>query len=129
VRERASRLVFCRTSTVHGGRKYENAGIAKDGAKDGAAVATAAVAEITVIIGRQIGAGNYGMCGALLAAFSYGCGRMRGSGEAASRPASVGWRRSGRDGMSGRGAAWSAEEEESSRRRSAPNTRRRVHPY
>ncbi|HLQ37108.1 MAG TPA: carboxyl transferase domain-containing protein [Planctomycetota bacterium] len=45
------------------GRKYENGGIAKDGAKMVQAVATANVPKITVIIGGSFGAGNYGMCG------------------------------------------------------------------
>ena len=45
------------------GRKYENAGIAKDGAKMVTAVATAQVPKFTVIIGGSFGAGNYGMCG------------------------------------------------------------------
>lgn len=45
------------------GKKYENEGIAKAGAKLVTAVACAAVPKITVIIGGSFGAGNYGMCG------------------------------------------------------------------
>jgi hypothetical protein len=45
------------------GRKYENGGIARDGAKMVTAVATASVPKFTVIIGGSFGAGNYGMCG------------------------------------------------------------------
>lgn len=45
------------------GKKYENTGIAKDGAKLVTAVATANVPKFTVIIGGSYGAGNYGMCG------------------------------------------------------------------
>ncbi|HEX4295267.1 MAG TPA: carboxyl transferase domain-containing protein, partial [Rhizomicrobium sp.] len=45
------------------GRKYENGGIAKDGAKLVTAVACAQVPKITLIIGGSYGAGNYGMCG------------------------------------------------------------------
>ena len=45
------------------GRKYENGGIAKDGAKMVTAVATAQVPKLTLIIGGSFGAGNYGMCG------------------------------------------------------------------
>ena len=45
------------------GRKYEAAGITKDGAKLVTAVATAKVPKVTVIIGGSFGAGNYGMCG------------------------------------------------------------------
>tara|TARA_Y100000588_G_scaffold394564_1_gene515736 strand:- start:1441 stop:3051 length:1611 start_codon:yes stop_codon:yes gene_type:complete len=45
------------------GSKYEAGGIAKDGAKLVAAVASAKVPKFTVIIGGSFGAGNYGMCG------------------------------------------------------------------
>jgi 3-methylcrotonyl-CoA carboxylase beta subunit len=45
------------------GTKYEEGGIAKDGAKMVTAVACANVPKLTVIIGGSFGAGNYGMCG------------------------------------------------------------------
>src|SRR3982751_2354236 len=45
------------------GRKYENEGIARAGAKMVTAVACANVPKFTVIIGGSFGAGNYGMCG------------------------------------------------------------------
>jgi len=45
------------------GRQYENAGIAKDGAKMVTAVACANVPKFTVVIGGSFGAGNYAMCG------------------------------------------------------------------
>ncbi len=45
------------------GRKYENSGIAKNGAKMVMAVACAKVPKFTVIVGGSFGAGNYGMCG------------------------------------------------------------------
>jgi 3-methylcrotonyl-CoA carboxylase beta subunit len=45
------------------GPRYEAGGIAKDGAKMVAAVATARVPKLTVIVGGSFGAGNYGMCG------------------------------------------------------------------
>ena len=45
------------------GRKYENEGIARHGAKMVTAVATAQVPKFTIIIGGSYGAGNYGMCG------------------------------------------------------------------
>jgi 3-methylcrotonyl-CoA carboxylase beta subunit len=45
------------------GKKYEQGGIAKDGAKLVNAVACAAIPKITLIIGNSYGAGNYGMCG------------------------------------------------------------------
>lgn len=45
------------------GKKYENEGIAKHGAKMVMAVSNASVPKFTVIIGGSYGAGNYGMCG------------------------------------------------------------------
>ena len=45
------------------GKRYEQGGIAKDGAKMVNAVANAPVPKFTVITGASAGAGNYGMCG------------------------------------------------------------------
>ena len=45
------------------GREYEEAGIAKDGAKLVMAVANAEVPKFTVLIGGSFGAGNYAMAG------------------------------------------------------------------
>ena len=45
------------------GKKAENEGIARHGAKMVTAVSTAKVPKLTVIIGGSFGAGNYGMCG------------------------------------------------------------------
>ena len=45
------------------GKKYENSGIAKEGAKLVMAVSNAHVPKYTVVIGGSYGAGNYGMCG------------------------------------------------------------------
>ena len=45
------------------GKRYEQGGIAKDGAKLVTAVSCAAVPKLTVIVGGSYGAGNYGMCG------------------------------------------------------------------
>ncbi len=45
------------------GKKYENEGIAKHGAKMVMAVANAQVPKFTVLIGGSYGAGNYAMCG------------------------------------------------------------------
>ena len=45
------------------GRKYEQDGIAKNGAKMVTAVACAKVPKLTILIGGSFGAGNYGMCG------------------------------------------------------------------
>lgn len=45
------------------GKKYENEGIARHGAKMVTAVATTSVPKITMIVGGSFGAGNYGMSG------------------------------------------------------------------
>ena len=45
------------------GKKYEQSGIASDGAKLVHAVSCANVPKITVVVGGSYGAGNYGMCG------------------------------------------------------------------
>lgn len=45
------------------GKEYEAAGITKDGHKMVAAVATAEVPKLTVVVGGSFGAGNYAMCG------------------------------------------------------------------
>ncbi|WP_305038460.1 carboxyl transferase domain-containing protein [Hasllibacter sp. MH4015] len=45
------------------GRKYENEGIARHGAKMVTAVATTAVPKVTMLVGGSFGAGNYGMAG------------------------------------------------------------------
>jgi 3-methylcrotonyl-CoA carboxylase beta subunit len=45
------------------GKKYEEEGIAKHGAKLVTAVSCAEVPKFTVVIGGSYGAGNYGMCG------------------------------------------------------------------
>jgi len=45
------------------GKEYEEAGIARDGAKLVMAVACAKVPKFTVVVGGSFGAGNYAMCG------------------------------------------------------------------
>ena len=45
------------------GKKYEEGGIAKDGAKMVTAVSLARVPKFTVIVGGSFGAGNYALCG------------------------------------------------------------------
>ncbi len=45
------------------GKRFENNGIAKDGAKMVMAVSNCQVPKFTVVIGGSYGAGNYGMCG------------------------------------------------------------------
>jgi 3-methylcrotonyl-CoA carboxylase beta subunit len=93
------------------GRKYENGGIAKDGAKMVTAVATAQVPKLTVLIGGSFGAGNYGMCGrAYSPRFLWMWPNSRisvmGGEQAASVLATV-----KRDGIEAKGGAWSAEDE------------------
>jgi len=62
--QRGIPLVFVQNITgFMVGRKYENEGIAKHGAKLVSAVSTANVPKFTVIVGGSYGAGNYGMCG------------------------------------------------------------------
>jgi 3-methylcrotonyl-CoA carboxylase beta subunit len=45
------------------GRKYENEGIARHGAKMVTAVASTEVPKVTLLVGGSFGAGNYGMAG------------------------------------------------------------------
>ncbi|MCE8440857.1 carboxyl transferase domain-containing protein [Rhodovulum sulfidophilum] len=62
--QRGTPLVFLQNVTgFMVGRKYENGGIARHGAKMVTAVATAAVPKITMLVGGSFGAGNYGMAG------------------------------------------------------------------
>ncbi len=62
--QRKTPLVFLQNITgFMVGKKYEQGGIAKDGAKMVMAVACTRVPKFTVIIGGSFGAGNYGMCG------------------------------------------------------------------
>jgi len=61
---RRTPLVFLQNITgFMVGRRYENAGIARDGAKMVTAVACSTVPKLTVVIGGSFGAGNYAMCG------------------------------------------------------------------
>jgi len=94
------------------GRKYENDGIARAGAKMVTAVACAAVPKFTVIIGGSFGAGNYGMCGrAYSPRFLWMWPNARisvmGGEQAASVLATV-----RRDGIEAKGGQWSADEEQ-----------------
>ena len=111
------------------GKKYENAGIAKDGAKMVTAVACSHVPKFTVVIGGSFGAGNYAMCGR-----AYG-GRflwmwpnarisVMGGEQAASVLATV-----KRDGIEGAGKTWSAEEEEGFKAPIRDQYERQGHPY
>jgi len=110
--QRGTPLVFLQNITgFMVGRKAENAGIAKDGAKMVTAVATAQVPKITLLIGGSFGAGNYGMCGrAYSPRFLWMWPNARisvmGGDQAAGVLATV-----KRDGIEARGGAWSADDE------------------
>ncbi len=128
--QRKTPLVFLQNITgFMVGRKYENEGIARNGAKMVTAVATAAVPKFTIIIGGSFGAGNYGMCGrAYSPRFLWMWPNARisvmGGEQAASVLATV-----RRDGIEAKGGQWSAAEEEAFK---APIRRQyedQGHPY
>jgi 3-methylcrotonyl-CoA carboxylase beta subunit len=111
------------------GRKYENEGIARNGAKLVTAVACAQVPKFTVIIGGSFGAGNYGMCGrAYSPRFLWMWPNARisvmGGEQAASVLATV-----RRDGIEAKGGAWSPEEEAAFKRPLLEQYEREGHPY
>jgi 3-methylcrotonyl-CoA carboxylase beta subunit len=111
------------------GRKYENEGIARNGAKMVTAVATAAVPKFTVIIGGSFGAGNYGMCGrAFSPRFLWMWPNARisvmGGEQAASVLATV-----KRDNIEGKGGQWSAEEEAAFKQPIKEQYEHQGHPY
>ena len=111
------------------GRKYENEGIARNGAKMVTAVATAAVPKFTVIIGGSFGAGNYGMCGrAFSPRFLWMWPNARisvmGGEQAASVLATV-----KRDGIEGKGGQWTADEEDNFKAPIRQQYEVQGHPY
>lgn len=111
------------------GRRYENEGIAKHGAKMVTAVSTAKVPKFTVIIGGSFGAGNYGMCGrAFDPRFLWMWPNARisvmGGEQAASVLATV-----RRDGIEAKGGTWSAEEEAAFKKPVRDQFEVQAHPY
>ena len=111
------------------GRRYENEGIAKHGAKLVTAVATAAVPKFTIIIGGSFGAGNYGMCGRafsprMLWMWPNARISVMGGEQAASVLATV-----RRDGLKLKGQEWSAAEEEAFKNPIRAQYEREGHPY
>lgn len=111
------------------GRKYENEGIARNGAKMVTAVATAAVPKFTIIIGGSFGAGNYGMCGRaysprLLFMWPNARISVMGGEQAASVLATV-----RRDGIEAKGGQWSAAEEEAFKAPIRNQYEEQGHPY
>ncbi|NJA89193.1 methylcrotonoyl-CoA carboxylase [Rhodocyclus tenuis] len=128
--QRGIPLVFLQNITgFMVGRKYENAGIARDGAKMVTAVATAKVPKFTVVIGGSFGAGNYGMCGrAYSPRFLWMWPNARisvmGGEQAAGVLATV-----RRDALEAAGKTWSAEEEEAFRAPIRAQYETQGHPY
>ena len=110
--QRGLPLVFLQNITgFMVGRKYENEGIARHGAKMVTAVATTAVPKITMLVGGSFGAGNYGMAGrAYSPRFLWTWPNSRiavmGGEQAAGVLATV-----KREGIERAGRPWSAEEE------------------
>lgn len=111
------------------GRKYENGGIARDGAKMVTAVSTTQVAKITMLIGGSFGAGNYGMCGRAYAPrFLWSWPNSRISVMGGEQAASV-LARVRRDALEGRGESFSAEDEERFKAPIRDQYETQGHPY
>jgi 3-methylcrotonyl-CoA carboxylase beta subunit len=111
------------------GKKYEHAGIAKDGAKMVTAVACSHVPKFTVLIGGSFGAGNYAMCGrAYGARFLWAWPNARisvmGGEQAASVLATV-----KRDGLEAAGQEWPGSEEEAFKAPIRDQYERQGHPF
>ena len=111
------------------GKKYEQAGIAKDGAKMVTAVACSHVPKFTVIIGGSFGAGNYAMCGRgyqprFLWMWPNARISVMGGEQAASVLATV-----RRDGFETAGKTWSKEEEDAFKTPIREQYERQGHPY
>jgi len=110
--QRGIPLVFLQNITgFMVGRKYENEGIARHGAKMVTAVACTNVPKITMLVGGSFGAGNYGMAGRAYAPrFMWTWPNSRisvmGGAQAAGVLATV-----KRDAIERGGGAWSAQEE------------------
>ena len=127
--QRGTPLVFLQNITgFMVGRKYENEGIARHGAKMVTAVATTNVPKITMVIGGSFGAGNYGMAGrAYQPRFMWSWPNSRisvmGGEQAAGVLATV-----KRDAIERKGGTWSAEEEEAFKRPTIEMFEEQSHP-
>jgi 3-methylcrotonyl-CoA carboxylase beta subunit len=111
------------------GRKYENAGIAKDGAKMVTAVACSHVPKFTVVIGGSFGAGNYAMCGRgysprMLWMWPNARISVMGGEQAANVLATV-----RRDGLEAAGKDWPREDEEAFKHPIREQYERQGNPY
>ncbi|PIE15204.1 MAG: methylcrotonoyl-CoA carboxylase [Rhodobacterales bacterium] len=110
--QRKTPIVFLQNITgFMVGRKYENEGIARHGAKLVTAVATTSVPKVTMVIGGSFGAGNYGMAGrAYQPRFMWSWPNSRisvmGGEQAAGVLATV-----KRDAIERQGGQWSEQEE------------------
>lgn len=110
------------------GRKYENEGIARHGAKMVTAVATTKVPKITMLVGGSFGAGNYGMSGrAYSPRFLWTWPNSRisvmGGEQAAGVLATV-----RREGIERKGGTWSPEEEAAFKRPTIEMFETQSHP-
>ncbi|MFD3189275.1 carboxyl transferase domain-containing protein [Sedimentitalea sp. HM32M-2] len=110
------------------GRKYENEGIARHGAKMVTAVASTNVPKITMLVGGSFGAGNYGMAGrAYQPRFLWTWPNSRisvmGGEQAAGVLATV-----KRDAIERGGDVWSAEEEAEFKRPTIEMFEEQSHP-
>jgi 3-methylcrotonyl-CoA carboxylase beta subunit len=110
------------------GRRYENEGIARHGAKMVTAVATTAVPKVTMLVGGSFGAGNYGMAGrAYQPRFLWTWPNSRisvmGGAQAAGVLATV-----RREAIERKGGTWSAEEEAAFKRPTIEQFERQAHP-
>ena len=127
--QRSIPLVFLQNITgFMVGRKYENEGIARHGAKMVTAVATTAVPKITMLVGGSFGAGNYGMAGrAYSPRFLWSWPNSRisvmGGEQAAGVLATV-----RREGIERKGGTWSAEDEAEFKRPTIEMFERQSHP-
>ncbi len=111
------------------GRKYENEGIAKHGAKMVTAVACAQVPKLTVIVGGSFGAGNYGMCGrAYSPRFLWMWPNARISVMGGEQAANV-LARVRRDALEAKGDSWSSEDEAAFTAPIRAQYDRQGHPY
>ncbi|MGP6085539.1 carboxyl transferase domain-containing protein [Antarctobacter jejuensis] len=110
------------------GRKYENEGIARHGAKMVTAVASTSVPKITLLVGGSFGAGNYGMAGrAYQPRFLWTWPNSRisvmGGPQAAGVLATV-----KRDAIERAGGTWSEDEEAEFKRPTLEMFERQSHP-
>ncbi|HPQ97407.1 MAG TPA: carboxyl transferase domain-containing protein, partial [Thiolinea sp.] len=111
------------------GKKYEQGGIARDGAKMVTAVACASVPKFTVVVGGSFGAGNYAMCGR-----AYG-GRFLWMWPNARISVMGGEQAAGvlsqvrRDALDAQGQAWSQAEQEAFEQPIREQYETQGHPY